>query len=77
MIGQVLERAQLRLPQGWEGFAARLSGRLVQLTDALRRMHQRRRQRLALSRLDPRLLDDIGVSAEAARREVAKPPWRA
>ena len=34
------------------------------------------RQRGALAELDQRLLDDIGVSREAAAREAAKPFWR-
>lgn len=33
--------------------------------------------RSALSRLDARLLDDVGISAEAAARETAKPVWMA
>jgi uncharacterized protein YjiS (DUF1127 family) len=33
------------------------------------------RQRLALSELDPDLLNDIGVTAAEARREAAKPVW--
>jgi uncharacterized protein YjiS (DUF1127 family) len=37
---------------------------------------QRIRQRRALARLDARLLRDIGVSPEQARRETAKPFWR-
>lgn len=41
-------------------------------TDALRRAQQRR----ALSLLDRRLLDDIGVSPEGAQAEARKPPWR-
>ena len=37
---------------------------------------QRARQRRALSLLDPRLLDDIGVTPEQAQAEARKPPWR-
>jgi len=33
--------------------------------------------RAALSRLDARLLDDAGISPEAAAREAAKPLWLA
>jgi uncharacterized protein YjiS (DUF1127 family) len=36
----------------------------------------RRRTRRALSRLDTARLADIGVSADAARAEAAKPFWR-
>jgi uncharacterized protein YjiS (DUF1127 family) len=35
-----------------------------------------RRQRRALAALDWRLLDDIGVSGEAAARETSKPIWK-
>lgn len=45
---------------------------LWQLLDLWR---QRRRGRLALSRLDDRLRDDIGVGTAAARRESARPFW--
>lgn len=34
-----------------------------------------RRQRLALSRLTPELLDDIGLTEAEVRRETAKWPW--
>jgi uncharacterized protein YjiS (DUF1127 family) len=36
---------------------------------------ERRRQRRALAELDDRLLRDIGVTFEQARREAAKPLW--
>lgn len=36
----------------------------------------RQRQRGALSELDDRLLRDIGVSREAARRESERPFWQ-
>ena len=36
---------------------------------------QRRRQRLALSRLDRRLLDDIGLTPAQASEEARKPFW--
>lgn len=37
----------------------------------------RRRQRLALRELEPRLLDDVGLTPAQAAREAAKPFWRA
>ncbi|MDP6831099.1 MAG: DUF1127 domain-containing protein [Alphaproteobacteria bacterium] len=36
----------------------------------------RTRQRQALRALDSRLLDDIGVTEEERREELAKPFWR-
>ncbi|RYI22222.1 MAG: DUF1127 domain-containing protein [Acetobacteraceae bacterium] len=36
----------------------------------------RRRDRLRLAHLDPHLLRDIGLDAQAARRECAKPFWQ-
>ncbi|MEO1688521.1 MAG: DUF1127 domain-containing protein [Pseudomonadota bacterium] len=32
-------------------------------------------ERSALARLDARMLDDVGLSEEAARREAARPFW--
>lgn len=37
---------------------------------------ERRRQRIALGRLDERMLRDIGVRSYDAAREVRKPFWR-
>lgn len=50
--------------------------RLPTLTARLRIITQRRRTRRALLGLDPRLLDDIGISPEQARREARKPFWQ-
>jgi uncharacterized protein YjiS (DUF1127 family) len=38
--------------------------------------YMRARQRQALRLLDSRLLDDIGVSEDERRQELAKPFWR-
>jgi uncharacterized protein YjiS (DUF1127 family) len=35
----------------------------------------RSRQRRALSKLDDRLLDDIGLTRQQAEAEAVKPPW--
>ena len=43
---------------------------------ALRRMHERWRQRQDLRELDDHLLGDIGITREQARREARKPFWR-
>ncbi len=43
----------------------------------VRTAHERQRQRRALRQLDDRLLDDIGITREAAEREAAKPFWQA
>ena len=45
-------------------------------TYAFRIWRERVHQREALKRLDDRLLDDVGLSREQARRETAKPFWR-
>jgi len=45
------------------------------LIATLRAMHERAVARRALARMDDRLLADIGVSREQARREAAKPIW--
>jgi uncharacterized protein YjiS (DUF1127 family) len=42
---------------------------------ALRYMHERRRQRQALLKLDDHLLRDIGITREQAQREAGKPYW--
>ena len=50
----------------------RVAGRkTVRLTDLLALGRQRR----ALARLEPRLLDDIGVSASEAQAEARRPVW--
>lgn len=40
------------------------------------RWEERRQTRLGLSRLDPHLLRDIGLSQRAAEIEASKPFWR-
>ena len=42
----------------------------------IRRMSEHHRQRRALARLDHRLLNDIGLSAETAQEELRQPFWR-
>ena len=59
--------------QTWSGRVRRL---LRRGRDALAAACMRRRQRLALARLDARLLRDIGISREQARAEAEKPFWR-
>jgi uncharacterized protein YjiS (DUF1127 family) len=49
-------------PFGWLPFA--------------QRMHDRWRQRQALLDLDDRLLRDIGITREQAKREARKPFWK-
>ena len=41
----------------------------------LRAMHAAWRSRAALARLEPHLLDDIGVTPAEARTEAARPVW--
>lgn len=38
-------------------------------------MANARRHRLALAKLDGRLLDDVGLDADAARAEASRPLW--
>lgn len=76
MNEQLLERLHPDRLQGPPVLLTTLKRRLLLLSQRLEVMRQRRRQRLALASLDPRLLNDIGVSAEAARHEAAKPAWR-
>lgn len=42
----------------------------------IRTWADRQATRRALDRLDPHLLDDIGLSAQEARAETAKPFWQ-
>lgn len=60
-------------------FAGRLvalPGWIAVLLATLSLWGERRRQRLALARLDPRLLRDVGVTHTAAARESRKPFWK-
>jgi uncharacterized protein YjiS (DUF1127 family) len=57
------------LPLRRRGFFARI---LTVIIDAL----HRRRDRQRLSKLDAHLLRDIGIEAQEARRECAKPFWQ-
>ena len=53
-----------------------LDGALPQMLAVISAALERRRQRKRLAALDPRLLRDIGVSAEEAWRESRRPFWR-
>ena len=70
---------------GWPAVAGVAEGKARQdrKADAASRLRrclvlaiQRRRQRLALSRLDRHQLDDIGLTSEQALEEARKPFWR-
>ena len=50
-------------------------GSSIGLLDFLRRAIAVRRQRIALSRLEPHILRDIGLSAKDAEREAKRPTW--
>ena len=50
--------------------------RLSQLTHAFRMMRSRSRQREQLKTLEPRLLKDIGLTAQEAEFEANKPFWK-
>ncbi|MEP4380289.1 MAG: DUF1127 domain-containing protein [Alphaproteobacteria bacterium] len=51
--------------------------RLARISRTLPAIRERAAQRHRLSKLDQRLLADIGVTRNAAQRESAKPAWRA
>jgi uncharacterized protein YjiS (DUF1127 family) len=56
--------------------ANRFLGALRVVFDFAGAWRDRRRQRLALGRLDDRLLRDIGMSAADVEHEITKPFWR-
>ena len=57
----------------WAALAGRIRRRAIA---DVTRWFARSRQRRALAKLDARLLADVGITPEAARREIAKPFWR-
>ena len=57
------------LQESWSDLA-RASWRLVGL------WRERARQRKVLAELDARMLNDIGITRDAAERESSKPFWR-
>ena len=61
-------RATGPLFQAWGGWP--------RVAAVLRLWWHRNRQRRRLLELEDRLLEDIGISRDAARREAAKPFWR-
>jgi uncharacterized protein YjiS (DUF1127 family) len=52
------------------------SGMLVRLAETVAVGLERRRQRLALGRLDDRMLRDIGLTSADVEGEVSKPFWK-
>jgi uncharacterized protein YjiS (DUF1127 family) len=52
------------------------SGMLVRLAEVIAVGRERRRQRIALARLDDRMLRDIGLTAADVEGETSKPFWR-
>ena len=54
----------------------RLIERLKKQPGILLAWHRRAQSRIALSKLDQHLLDDIGISAQAAKSEADKPFWK-
>ena len=51
-------------------------GMFVRLADSFAGGRERRRQRLALARLDDRMLRDIGLTTADVDGEVTKPFWK-
>lgn len=63
--------------EGWAvPYAPRPAGVFATLLAAAAAAMERRCQRARLATLEPRLLRDIGVTPDEARREVSKPCWR-
>ena len=52
------------------------SGMLVRLAETIAVGLERRRQRVALARLDDRMLRDIGLTSADVEGEVTKPFWK-
>ncbi len=53
----------------------RVPGKLRHLLGRIWRAYRTQRQLQALNELDDRLLADVGISREAAERELAKSSW--
>ncbi|WP_459853045.1 DUF1127 domain-containing protein [Dongia sp. agr-C8] len=53
-----------------------VNGMLVRLAETVAVGIERRRQRLALARLDDRMLRDIGLTSADVEGEVSKPFWK-
>jgi uncharacterized protein YjiS (DUF1127 family) len=51
-------------------------GMLVRLAETIAVGFERRRQRLALARLDDRMLRDIGLTSADVEGELTKPFWK-
>ncbi len=67
------ERSSLR-PTTGERLS--FSGMLVRLAETIAVGLERRRQRLALARLDDRMLRDIGLTSADVEGELTKPFWK-
>jgi uncharacterized protein YjiS (DUF1127 family) len=52
------------------------SGMLVRLAETIAVGLERRRQRVALARLDDRMLRDIGLTSADVEGELTKPFWK-
>jgi len=52
------------------------TGMFVRLADTVVVALERRRQRLALARLDDRMLRDIGLTTADVEGELSKPLWK-
>jgi uncharacterized protein YjiS (DUF1127 family) len=52
------------------------TGMFVRLAETIAVGLERRRQRLALARLDDRMLRDIGLTSADVEGEVSKPFWK-
>jgi uncharacterized protein YjiS (DUF1127 family) len=62
--------------RGWWSSGDALMGTVRKIAHEVRSWIERSRQRRALQDLDDRLLNDIGLSRDEARRECAKLFWQ-
>ena len=60
----------------WMEAAAHAAMGIPSLCRYVRHAFERQAQRRALAKLDSRRLDDIGITREAAKREIARRFWQ-
>ena len=73
---QTLQARHIGVPRVLEGILAELARLPRTLVETLLTWQRRAAERDRLATLDPRLLNDMGISEAAAAREAAIPFWR-